>query len=138
MPESNSSLLQQLLNRVRSFQENFPDISKAQIARHCGIDEGNFSNAIAGKRGISADSVIRLHTLFNLSKPDVLALFTKPALSSHIMRLQERGKPIRLANDGWVSREGGQDDPSNTTDITETRKASRNICEHLSRYRFPR
>ena len=102
MPESNPSLLQQLLNRVRSFQENFPQISKAQITRHCGIDEGNFSNAIAGKRGISADSVIRLHTIFNLSKKDVLALFTKPALSSRIMKLQEVGQPMRLSNDGWV------------------------------------
>ena len=135
------SLLAQLLKRVVIFKQNFPSVSQAAIAKYCNVEESNLSAAIAGKRGLSADSVIRLHTLFNLSKPDVLALFTKPALSSHIMRLQERGKPMQLANSaverlrstdqfdssnsGWVSREGGTDDPVDTTDITETRKASR-------------
>jgi hypothetical protein len=54
------SLQSQLLARVATFQRIFPSISKADIARHCKIDEANFSAALNGRRGLSADGVLRL------------------------------------------------------------------------------
>ena len=121
MPDS---LLQQLLHRIAIFKNNFPNISQAAIAKYCNVEESNLSAAIAGKRGLSGDTVCRLHTLFNLSKRDVLALFAKPTPSCRIMNLTENGKAMRLANDGWVSREGGSADPVDSTSIDQTRKAS--------------
>jgi hypothetical protein len=121
MPDS---LLQELLNRVAIFRNNFPSISQAAIAKYINVEESNLSAAIAGKRGLSANSVCKLHSLFNLPKRDVLALFTKPALSSRILKLQVNGKPMQLANSGWVPQEGGTSDPVDSTPIDKTRKAS--------------
>jgi plasmid maintenance system antidote protein VapI len=105
------SLQKELLARVAIFQQNFPTVSKAAIARHCGMDEANFSAAVAGRRGLSADSVLRLHRLMNLSKKEVWCLFSKPVLTSQILNLQEstQGRParMRLDNSGWYPGTGG-------------------------------
>jgi hypothetical protein len=66
------SLQAQLLSRVATFLNNFPSITKADVARHCQIDEANFSAALNGRRGLSVDGILRLHTLLNLSRRDVL------------------------------------------------------------------
>jgi hypothetical protein len=116
------SLQAQLLRRVETFRANFPSISKADIARHCGIDEANFSAALNGRRGLSADAVLRLHRLMSLSRREVIAKFSAPARSSKILCLQERGKAKmsldNVGGDGWQPREGSSNDPNGTDDIT--------------------
>jgi hypothetical protein len=119
-----SSLQTQLLARVKTFQDNFPSITQADIARHCGIGEANFSAAIAGRRGLSANSVLQLHRLLSLPKNEVIAKFSTPVRSSKIVGFQSLGRPMRLDNSGWVAREGGTDDPVNSgSDITSTPRA---------------
>jgi hypothetical protein len=116
------SLQAQLLRRVETFRANFPSISKADIARHCGIDEANFSAALNGRRGLGADAVLRLHRLMNLSKREVFAKFSTPARSSKILCLQENGSAKmsldNIGGDGWLPREGTSGDPNGTDDIT--------------------
>src|ERR1700676_4720895 len=63
MNSSSPSLQDQLLSRVAQFQKRFPTITQAEIARHCGIGEANFSAAIAGRRGLSANNVLQLDKL---------------------------------------------------------------------------
>ena len=82
MNTSSTCLQAQLLSRLKYFKANFPSITQAEIARHCNVDEANFSAAIAGRKGLSADSVLRLHRLFNLSKRDVLQVL-KSAREDH-------------------------------------------------------
>jgi hypothetical protein len=48
----------------------------------------------------------------------------KPVRSSRILELQERGEPMTFDNSGWTPREGGTDDPVNSTDIASTGRAS--------------
>jgi hypothetical protein len=72
-----SSLLTQLLARVKTSQETFPSITQSDIAKHCGIGEANFSAAIAGRRGLSANSVLQLHRLLSLPRNEVIAKFSQ-------------------------------------------------------------
>jgi hypothetical protein len=102
-----SPILKQLLNRVTLFQKNFPGVSQAQIARACNIGEGNFSQALAGKRGLSADSVLKLHKLLALPANQVIAKFHGPARSSQITHFQQLGKSMKLDNAGWYPSEDG-------------------------------
>jgi hypothetical protein len=108
---SDPSLLQQLLNRVAVFKANFPNITQADIAKHIGVRESNFSAALAGRVGLNADSVLRLHKLFNLSRREVLTKFSAPVRSSKILQLQEsvQGRParMRLDSSGWYPGTGG-------------------------------
>jgi hypothetical protein len=126
---SDPSLLQQLLSRVTVFKANFPNITQADIARHIGVRESNFSAALAGRVGFSDDSVLRLHKLFNLSKREVLAKFCQPVRTSKILCLQEsvQGQParMRLHNSGWYPSEdsSGGVDPLNSTGIDNTPSA---------------
>ena len=128
---SDPSLLQQLLNRTTLFRNQFPNITQAQIAKHIGVQESNFSAALAGRVGLNADSVIRLHNLFNLSKRDVQAVFSKPVLSGQILKLQEKGKALKFDNSGWIAKEGSDADPVNSTDIANTPKAQRESVNNL-------
>jgi hypothetical protein len=124
-----NTLQAQLLARVATFRRNFPTISKAEIARHCQIDEANFSAALNGRRGLSADGVLRLHTLLNLSRREVLAKFSTPVRNSKILCLQEsvEGRPARMRLDGndsgaWVPGLSGTD-PNDSTGIDNTPSA---------------
>src|ERR1700674_4493573 len=100
-----SSLQAQLLSRIAEFQKNFPTITQSDIARHCGIGESNFSAAIAGRRGLSANSCLKLHTLLSLPRNEVIKKFSQPVRSSKILNLQQsvQGQPARmqLDNSGW-------------------------------------
>jgi hypothetical protein len=111
MNNSPPSLQDQLLARVAQFQKQFPNITQAEIARQCGIGEANFSAAIAGRRGLSANSCLKLHKLLNLSRNEVIKKFIRPARSSKILNLQEsvQGQParMRLDNSGWYPGTGG-------------------------------
>jgi hypothetical protein len=123
-----NSLQAQLLARVPTFIANFPSITKADIARHCGIDEANFSSALNGRRGLSADAVLRLHRMMSLSRREVMAKFSAPARSSKITQFQQLGQKMELDNSGWCPSEGntgGGVDPynPNSNDITDTPSA---------------
>jgi hypothetical protein len=123
-----NSLQTQLLARVPTFISNFPFITKADIARHCGIDEANFSAALNGRRGLGADAVLRLHRLMSLSRREVIAKFSAHARSSRITQFQQLGQKMRLDNSGWCPSEGntgGGVDPydPNSNDITDTPSA---------------
>jgi hypothetical protein len=123
MNNSPHSLQQQLLARVTQFQKNFPSITQAEIARHCGIGEANFSAAIAGRRGLSANSVLQLHKLLTLPRNQVLAKFHGPARTSTITSFQSLGQKMQLDNAGWVRQV--QTNPLLTTKTTFARRSSR-------------
>jgi hypothetical protein len=102
-----SPIIVQLLNRARRFQAQHPSITQAQIAKACNIAEGNFSQALAGKRGLSADSVLKLHKLLALPAKQVMAKFHGHARSSQITHFQTLGKSMQLGNGGWYPSEDG-------------------------------
>jgi hypothetical protein len=116
-------IIKQLLNRYRRFQEQHPSITQAQIANACNIGEGNFSQALAGKRGLSADSVLKLHKLLALPANQVIAKFHDPARSSQITHFQTLGKSMELDNFGWTPGVGDRAqgaDPNGSTPIDDT------------------
>ena len=114
-----SSLQTQLLARVKTFQETFPSITQADIGRHCGIGEANFSAAIAGRRGLSANSVLQLHRLLSLPKHEVIAKFNQPIRSAKFVNFQSLGRSMHLDNDRWypgTDGSGAGQDPNDATD----------------------
>jgi hypothetical protein len=123
---TNPSLQQQLLARVAHFQKAFPTITQAEIARYCGIGEANFSAAIAGRRGLSADSCLQLHKLLTLPKNQVMAKFHGPSRTSTITSFQFLGKKMQLDTDGWVPGLSGTD-PNNSTTIDDTPDADTSV-----------
>ena len=117
MNTSSPSLQNQLLARVAKFQKQFPNITQSEIARHCGIGEANFSAAIAGRRGLSANSCLKLHTLLSLPRHQVMSKFSTPVRSGKIVNFQSRGQTMHLDNDGWYPGTGGTgagSDPNDT------------------------
>src|ERR1700676_4935009 len=98
------TLQAQLLARVATFLNSFPTISKADIARHCKIDEANFGAALNGRRGLSVDGILRLHTLLNTPRNQVMAKFTKHP-TSRILHFQEGSSKTTLDNSGWYPSE---------------------------------
>jgi hypothetical protein len=101
------TLQQQLLARVTQFLKNFPNITQSEIARYCGIGESNFGAALAGRKGLSANSCLQLHTLLSLPKHEVMNKFSsEPPKISKIVSFQSRGQAMRLDNDGRVSVSG--------------------------------
>jgi hypothetical protein len=104
---SNPTLLTQLLNRVALFQRNYPAITQAQIAKSCNISESNFSAALAGKRGLSANSVLKLHKLLSLPSNQVMVKFHSPARSSQITHFQTLGKSMQHDSSGWYPSKDG-------------------------------
>lgn len=125
------TLQQQLLARVATFQKNFPNITQAEIARYCNIGESKFGAALAGRRGLSANSCLSLHKLLSLPRNEVRKKFSQPVKSSKILNLQEstQGRParMRLDNSGWTPGAGnsGQgQDPNDGRTIDDSPDAS--------------
>ena len=101
------------------------------MANAIGMADGNYSNFLAGKRGIGADSVCALLKFTKMPRAQAVAKFSKPVRSGWIMELQECGKALHFSNDGWKPREGGKDDPNGSTSITTTSKAQRESVQNL-------
>jgi hypothetical protein len=120
MPQD--SLVFQLANRARTFHQN-TNISQGMMARAIGMTEANYSQFLNKKRGLSAESTCLLLKFINMPRQQAIATFTKPILSSQILQLQERGKPMTFSNDGWVPQEGSNSDPNDHGDITTTPSA---------------
>jgi hypothetical protein len=120
---SNDSLLKQLANRAKTWHQD-TGISQAALAAALNMEAGNYSGFLKGTRGISAEATCSLLEYLRLPKRQAIAKLNKPVLSGRILELQERGKRMTFDNSGWTPREGGTDDPNNSTDIASTGKAS--------------
>ena len=66
----------------------------------------------------------KLLAILNMDRFQLEAKFSRAALSSHILELQESGEKMQLSNDGWVAREGSDNDPNNSTGIDNTWKVN--------------
>jgi hypothetical protein len=119
----NSSLLKQLASRARNLHDQ-TGVSQAQMARAIGTADGNYSNFLAGKRGIGAEATCLLLKYTNMPKQQAIAAFSKPLPTSKITLLQEQGRRMRFDNSGWYPGTGtsgaGQDpnDAGNSIDDT--------------------
>jgi hypothetical protein len=118
MPED--SLISQLANRARLFHQN-TKISQSMMAKAINMTEANYSSFLKKKRGLSAESTCLLLKFTNMPRQQAIAQLTRPALTSSICMLQEKGKRITaVENSGWVAQEGGTSDPNDHGDITMT------------------
>src|ERR1700730_6417186 len=104
MPDN--SLLQQLASRAKLFHAN-TGISQALMAKAIGLENGNYSAFLSGKRGIGAESTCLLLKFIGVPKREAIARFSKAAPKAKVMLLQEQGRRMRLANDGWYPGTGG-------------------------------
>jgi transcriptional regulator with XRE-family HTH domain len=125
MPDSHPlSLNQQLAFRAKTFCSNL-GLTQATLARLLSVDDSQFSRFVNGQANLSSEKTLKLVRLMSLSKRDLELKFGSPEkLSGRLMHLQEGGrelaKVVRFSNDGWIAKEGGTDDPNNTTDITSS------------------
>jgi hypothetical protein len=122
-------LLTQLAERIRTFSAGTVTCLN-KIARMIGVETGNFSSFMNGRIGLSAKSTIRLLQLLNLTKRQVEEkLAVKPVSIAHFQQSgRQVAETVRFAappNTGWVAREGGTDDPNNSSDITSTGQGRR-------------
>jgi len=112
----------QLARRVQRFKET-TGLTSRQVGKLTGISEQSLCDFLAGRKGLSANSMVHLLNLVNASKTQIekkLAAHTAPARLAH---MQVQG--MRLAVDdggGWVPAEGEDSDPNDSTDITNTWK----------------
>src|ERR1700730_4713284 len=122
MPDN--TLLQQLANRAKAFHAN-TGISQALMAKAIGLENGNYSAFLSGKRGIGAESTCLLLKFIAMPKREALAKFSsKPHSPSRILNLQERGRSKMLldGNDGRHPGTGGSgagQDPNDGRTIDE-------------------
>jgi transcriptional regulator with XRE-family HTH domain len=107
----NSLLIRHLASRARLLHDS-AGISQSQMANAIGMAEGNYSNFLAGKRGISAGATCVLLKYTSMPTAQAIAAFSKPVRSSRIMELQEKGRRMHLDDDreGWVP--GRTSDPN--------------------------
>lgn len=116
MPD-NQSLLQQLASRAKTFHAN-TGIPQISMARAIGMESSNYNAFLQGKKGLGAEATCLLLQFIAMAKREVIARFSKPALTSKILNLQERGRSkMRLHNDGWYPGTGGTgagSDPNDT------------------------
>jgi hypothetical protein len=122
---SQDSLISQLANRAKAFHQN-TNVSQGLMAKAIGMTEANYSSFLRKKRGLSAESTCLLLKFTNMPKAQAVAQLSKPALSSSICLLQERGKRVTsFDNSGWTAQEGSNSDPNNHGDITSTPDAAK-------------
>jgi hypothetical protein len=117
---SQDSLIFQLAERAKLFHQN-THISQGLMAKAINMTEANYSQFLRKKRGLSAESTCLLLKFTNMPRQQAISQLTKPALTSTICMLQEKGKRIAaFDNSGWVAQEGGTSDPNDHGDITST------------------
>jgi transcriptional regulator with XRE-family HTH domain len=126
----NPTLLTQLANRCRKWH-NDTGITQAQMAKAIGMQDGNYSAFLSGRKGVSAEATCLLLKFTAMGPRQAVATFKKPILSSRIMELQECGKSLRFDNIGYVPKEGSTEDPNGTTSITNISKAQRESVQNL-------
>ena len=115
------SPLKQLARKTQRWHRT-TGITQAAMAHALGLAGSNYNSFLKGAKGLSAEATCKLLEILSLPANKVVAKFSKP-VRSRILQLQERGRKVRLSNDGWVSREGGTNDPADTTSIANARNA---------------
>jgi transcriptional regulator with XRE-family HTH domain len=118
MPDTSPSLIRQLANRARSFHQ-LTGIPQSRLASAIGMSDGNYSNFLAGRKGIGAEATCRLLKFTNMPTRQAIATFSKPVPTSRIMELQEQRRHLQLDNSGYVPGQSGID-PNNSTPIDAT------------------
>jgi hypothetical protein len=115
----NSSLLRQLASRASNWHST-TGISQQMMARAIGMEPGNYSAFLKGKRGLGAESTYLLLKYVALPKRDAVAKFSAPARSSKVVSFQSKGNRMYFDNDGWVPGLSGTDPNDAGNDITDT------------------
>jgi hypothetical protein len=125
----NRSLLQQLANRAKAWHSS-TGISQSMMASAIGLEAGNYSAFLAGKKGIGSEATCRLLKFVALPKREAIATFSAPVRSSKILELQEKGYRRTHFDDSgsWVPGLSGID-PAGTTGIDDTPDADE-LPEH--------
>ena len=137
---SEESLLKQLASRARDWHTN-TGITQSAMAAALKMGDANYSKFLSAGRSIGAEATAAFcSSTLKMGKRQAVATFTKPVLSSQILRLQEKGKAMQFdngaiepyqgsigqfdsSNSGWVPAEGSNSDPNNHGDITSTPSA---------------
>jgi transcriptional regulator with XRE-family HTH domain len=114
------TLSQQLASRARRFCDNV-GISQRRLAKWLKVEESHLSKFLSGKANLNSECTLALVRLMGMNRAQLEAKFSKPQRAT-ITHFQEKGRPMKLSNDGWVAREGSTDDPNNTSDISNTWK----------------
>src|SRR5258708_39864102 len=99
MPD-NPTLLTQLANRTRKWH-NETGITQSQMAKAIGMQDGNYSAFLSGRKGIGSEATCLLLQLTAMPRRQAVAKFSNFLRSSRIMELQECGQPLRFDNAGW-------------------------------------
>jgi transcriptional regulator with XRE-family HTH domain len=117
----NDSLTIQLARRAKLFADNV-GLSQRRVARLLKIDESQYSKFLNGTVNLSAEATLALLRLTSMTKAQLELKFSNPdRLSSRIMNLQEKGKPMEFDGGGWVADQSGED-PNDSTGIDNTWK----------------
>ena len=81
------------------------------------MNEQHLCDFLAGRKGLSTSSTMRLLQLINANKVELQAKLSGKTSGSQIAHFQSEGKPMRLSNEGWIAREGDSAaDPNNWGD----------------------
>jgi transcriptional regulator with XRE-family HTH domain len=115
MSDTPDNLLSQLSRRVESFL-TATGISQRRLAKLIKTDETHLANFLAGRTGLSAEKSLKLMQILNASRSQLEAKLGKAA-TMQITHFQEKGKPMRLSNDGWVAGTGPDQNDGNIPDV---------------------
>ena len=110
-------LLLQLMQRTQEFREK-TGLSTRQIGKLAKISEQQLCDFLAGRKGLSTKSICRLLQVVNATPYQLQAKLSGKVI--HVEHFQHMGEEMRFANGGWVAKEGGTDDPNDSTGIDST------------------
>jgi transcriptional regulator with XRE-family HTH domain len=119
---SPNTLLAQLSHKVSAFL-SATGLTHKQLARMIGCERSQLTSYLSTGTGISAERALRLMTVLNSSRAQLERKFGRKAISSQMVSLQERGKPMKLdSSASWVPGQSGVD-PSGSGDVTGVKTA---------------
>jgi transcriptional regulator with XRE-family HTH domain len=128
---NNSPLLNQLANRAKAWHA-VSGISQSKMARAIGVAESNYSSFLSGRTGFGSEATCLLLKYTAMSPRQAVTAFNKPLFSASIISLQENGRKLHFANNGWKPEVGNSAaDPVNSTDITGTSDVQREAVNNL-------
>jgi hypothetical protein len=111
-------LLAQLVGRTHSFR-NSTGLTSRQICHLTNINEQHLCDFLAGRKGLSLTSTVRLLEMFGFSKSQLEAKLRSPK-KIMIEHFQSDGDRMTLDGDGsWIAKEGVTDDPNDGGSIVD-------------------
>jgi hypothetical protein len=101
-------LLAQLVARTHSFK-NQTGLTSRQICQLTDINEQHLCDFLAGRKGLSLTSTVRLLEIFGLNKTELEAKLRSPRkiMIEHFQSLD--GKPLKLDGGNWTPGQQGRD-----------------------------